>query len=65
MYFDNLTMAGLLTVALYALLPLLFGREMLRVEEEQGGSGSPDAGRFTSYRQLPAAGDCADAKPCH
>lgn len=34
MYFDNLTIAGTLAVSLYALLPLLFGKEFLRVHED-------------------------------
>jgi hypothetical protein len=34
MYFDNLTIAGILAAALYAFLPLLFGRETLHVEED-------------------------------
>ena len=52
MYFDNLTIAGILVVALYGLLPLLFGREIIRVEEDSGearptprlGEGSAVAG---------------------
>lgn len=35
MYIDNLTLAGLFGAALYSLLPLLFGREIYRVEEER------------------------------
>jgi hypothetical protein len=38
MYFDNLTIAGLVTAGLYLLLPLLFGRELVRVEEESDPS---------------------------
>jgi hypothetical protein len=34
MFFDNLTIAGLVAVSFYALLPLLFGKEILRVEED-------------------------------
>jgi hypothetical protein len=34
MYIDNLTIAGILVVIPFALLPLLFGREILRVEED-------------------------------
>jgi hypothetical protein len=34
MYIDQLTIAGMLTVGLYALLPLLFGREVIRVDDE-------------------------------
>jgi hypothetical protein len=34
MFIDNLSMAGLLVVMPYALLPLLFGREFLRVTED-------------------------------
>jgi hypothetical protein len=43
MYVDNLTIAGILVVSFYALLPLLFGREFLRVEDEEA-----DAGRLHS-----------------
>lgn len=35
MYLDNLTIAGLLITSLYALVPLLFGKETLRVEDDQ------------------------------
>jgi predicted histidine transporter YuiF (NhaC family) len=38
MFFDNLSMAGLLVVMPYALLPLLFGREFLRVMEDGADS---------------------------
>ena len=35
MFFDHLTFAGIAIVSLYGLLPLLFGKELLRVEEEE------------------------------
>jgi hypothetical protein len=34
MYFDNLTIAGILVASAYGLLPLLFGRELWRVAED-------------------------------
>jgi hypothetical protein len=46
MYFDNLTMAGIVAVSLYAFLPLLFGRETLRVAEAAESVTAPrDAAR--------------------
>ena len=59
MYFDNLTIAGILVVSLYGLLPLLFGGEILRVNEH-------DAKTRSSRRTRPArsASDAA-ARDCH
>lgn len=34
MFLDNLTIAGLLAAGFFALLPLLFGRESLKVEDD-------------------------------
>jgi hypothetical protein len=42
MYFDNLTIAGITVATVTALLPLLFGREALRVAEEPGSDGRAD-----------------------
>ena len=42
MYFDNLTIAGLVAATLTALIPFLFGREMIRVREDEM-SGSTNA----------------------
>ena len=49
MYIDNLTIAGVVVASLYGLLPLFFGRKLLRVDEDdedtdrqvrpQGGKG--------------------------
>lgn len=44
MYFDNLTIAGILVVALYGLLPLLFGREIIRVEADSETQPAPRRG---------------------
>ena len=35
MFFDNLTVAGVAIVSLYGFLPLLFGREFIRVEDDK------------------------------
>ncbi|MCG6898197.1 MAG: hypothetical protein LJE61_00220 [Thiocapsa sp.] len=42
MYIDNLTIAGATVTALYLLMPLLFGREMLRVELDAPLPDTPD-----------------------
>ena len=34
MIFDNLSIAGIVIVSLYGLLPLIFREEMIRVEDE-------------------------------
>ena len=41
MILDNLTIAGLLAAGLCALLPLLFGREFLKVEDD-GMTSAPE-----------------------
>lgn len=38
MYIDNLTLVGIAAASTYLLLPLLFRREILVVEEETGPS---------------------------
>jgi hypothetical protein len=40
MYIDTLTIAGIIASSLFLLLPLWFGRELIRVEEE-GADRSP------------------------
>jgi hypothetical protein len=40
MYFDNLTIAGIVAASLVAFVPLVFGREILRVEDDQSADGS-------------------------
>jgi hypothetical protein len=39
MYIDHLTLAGIFVASLYLILPLWFGKEVLRVEE--GGVTEP------------------------
>jgi uncharacterized membrane protein YqiK len=34
MFFDHLTIAGIIVVSLYGLLPVLFGKEFYRVDAE-------------------------------
>jgi hypothetical protein len=41
MYFDTLSLTGLLVAASYALLPLLFGREVLRVVDDAPDGALP------------------------
>lgn len=60
MYFDNLTLAGIAAVTVYGLLPFLFGREMLRVEED-GDDPKVVAG---TDGQRPTSAGCPRA-PCH
>jgi len=66
MYFDNLTIAGIAAASLYALLPLLFGRETLRVKEDRDALANrytrePD----TSHGQLAGEDGCGgQTQPC-
>ena len=64
MYFDNLTIAGILMVAPYALLPLLFGREMLRIADDQLERPRPVSGASPNLPRLPEGIDCSELKPC-
>ncbi len=50
MYFDNLTIAGLIALVPYALLPLLFGRETVRVQRDRGGRGDSQPNRSIQLR---------------
>lgn len=61
MYFDNLTLAGLAVAGLYLLLPLLFGRELLRVEEAETAGDTP-----ARPTRIVAATPCGGrgAEPC-
>jgi len=56
MFFDMLTIIGLLAIVPYAFLPLLFGRELIRVEEDQVDDGH-------RYSALSSAGRSRDAMP--
>lgn len=60
MYLDNLTLAGITVVALYGLLPFLFGRETLRVEEDDDDRRL--AARTEQHR--PTGAGCP-GEPCH
>ena len=61
MYFDNLTIAGILMLAPYALLPVLFGRELIRVDEREEETSS---GAAPIPSGEPSRG-CGGAEPCH
>ncbi|NBC12319.1 MAG: hypothetical protein GVY09_03060 [Gammaproteobacteria bacterium] len=65
MFFDNLTVAGLLIAAPYMLLPLFFGREFLGVADE--GSDQRAKARRVEVPQTAdhAAPATVEAAPCH
>lgn len=56
MILDNLSIVGLLVTSLYLLLPLLFGRELWRVDEA-GGRAVPETA--TGEAGGEGAWDCA------
>jgi hypothetical protein len=64
MYFDNLTIAGLIALVPYALLPLLFGRETVRVQETEGGLEIPDPTGPSSYARASRADGRGHPEPC-
>jgi hypothetical protein len=62
MILDNLSIAGLLFASLYLLLPLLFGREVWRVSEDDGAKGTEPA---TFEGGVDPAWDCSgESAPC-
>ena len=62
MYFDNLTLAGILMTVPYALLPLLFGQEILRVREDRSSGESSVVDEWNG-RDLQTGG-CGHPEPC-
>ncbi|WP_295883925.1 hypothetical protein [uncultured Thiohalocapsa sp.] len=72
MYFDNLTIAGMLVAGAYALLPVLFGRELWRVREDDAEAAPlPPAAPTYNPTATPAvaeqarrANELARATPC-
>jgi hypothetical protein len=60
MYLDNLTFAGLAIASVTALLPLFFGREMIRVQEDDT-SAFATSPRQSDARETPSEIDCATA----
>lgn len=63
MYFDNLTIAGILITAPYTLLPLLFRREILRVREDLSNAGNPSV--ESSDQRTQQVTTCGHPEPCH
>ena len=62
MYIDNLTIAGLAVALVTALLPLLFGREALRVREDETTDAAREA---ADASDLALDMDCdAQPEPC-
>ena len=64
MYFDNLTLAGILMVVPYALLPLLFGSELLRFSEDQESSDGARPEPAAAVRSASRTAGCAPTQPC-
>jgi hypothetical protein len=64
MYFDNLTIAGLLALVPYVLLPLLFGRETVRVQETEEGVEIPNPTSLSSYARGSRSGGRRHPEPC-
>jgi hypothetical protein len=64
MYIDNLTIAGILVVASYGLVPLLFRRELLRVTEDLPESGRPRTEAPGGYGPETQVVDCGRPEPC-
>ena len=65
MYFDNLTIAGIAVALMTALLPLLFGKEALRVVEDEATATDPYRGHRFANTDLTADADCgAQPEPC-
>lgn len=62
MYFDNLTLAGILMTVPYALLPLLFGQEILRVREYRSSGESSVADERNGEDQQTEG--CGHPEPC-
>jgi hypothetical protein len=65
MYVDNLTIAGVLAASLYAFLPLLFGRETLRIEEGTGTGRGPRGAPVPATRETKSRADCGKPHPCN
>jgi hypothetical protein len=57
MIIDNLTYAGLIAASAYLLMPLLMGRELIKVEGD--GTSPRDSSRRVRPPLQPAAGGCA------
>jgi hypothetical protein len=64
MYFDTLTIAGILMVAPYALLPFLFGRELLRVADDQSECLKLETHSAKTISRQANADECCDLEPC-
>jgi hypothetical protein len=57
MIIDNLTYAGLITASAYLLMPLLMGREFVKVEADDASPREPSRSGHPPLH--PAAGGCA------
>jgi hypothetical protein len=61
MYFDSLTIAGLAVASVTAILPLLFGREMIRVQEDGTTATTPSPRQTGDWETVPTEIDCVTA----
>lgn len=64
MYFDNLTIAGVLVAAAYALLPLLFGREFWRVADDDAEAAPLPTATPAAAAHARRAKELARVTPC-
>jgi hypothetical protein len=61
MYIDNLTIAGLAVASVTAMLPFLFGREMIRVQEDDASATAPSPRQSNASESVPSEIECATA----
>jgi hypothetical protein len=59
MYFDNLTIVGLTVASVMALLPLFFGKEMIRVQEDDTRASVPSPRQSGVSEAIPNEIECA------
>jgi hypothetical protein len=64
MYFDNLTIAGVLVASAYGLLPLLFGREFWRVAEDCADIAQPPASAPATVQTSRRSNEIPHTAPC-
>ena len=61
MFFDNLTIAGLVVATVTALLPLFFGRELIRVQTDVTNTPAPPPRESDASETVLSEIDCATA----
>ena len=61
MFFDNLTIAGLVVATVTAMLPFFFGKEMIRVQEDDKSASIPSPRQSDLGETVLSEFDCATA----